>query len=546
MDGAQGESARKTLAKNFRALWRRVGDYDYLEEVVRDIHTLRPWREGWIAVKGALAYDGKSFEPEILKQIQSLEAFLKPSNLLEKARVFAFSDQRRGLDLDDIYFDEDETAPDFGKAFAIAKELGKQVAQAEETFLEILPELVSVNGRRLISFGEGLAEGAQNRALMWKNLVEQLQKTEPDKRQIEALMGFIWACRKLDRDFYNIAMDAMIEDDIFSEHFPSFQIPPLDDQRGVARLKDSLAFGRASAETYRQLAYGRAHDSINDDDLAEILDEIMKLPNGNSVVIAVLSMRFHGCSEFTPSATLVAVAAKALLAVDFSDRASGSRNDGYDLAQIVSKFLTSPEYKEVAVALCQRLSEAMSDAFSMVHEYGYYISSLAPVCPDEFLDIFLEGDDIKHYMLSNIFSDDHGHRQTPLKKIDDDRLIAWCERDPQTRYPALSNVIATYEFAEGSDKPKWRPIAYRILSKGAYIEGVLNNLAYSIHPKSGWTGSLADILERRISLFEEFYDHEDSMISSWARQTYVNYTTEIRQRKELEENRSRDAYESFE
>lgn len=183
---------RQELGNKLRGLWLKVGNYDFLEDAARKIHSERPWREGWIAIKSIIGFDKKQYPPEVLSRIYALEEFLRPNNLLDKARIFAFSD--KAIDIEGVYWDDENPVSGLEKAYAITRELGKQVAQSPSVFEKILSEIVSTSGQRILTFGEGLAEGASNPNEIWTQLKNQFFNTDPERREIRALLdlfGFV-------------------------------------------------------------------------------------------------------------------------------------------------------------------------------------------------------------------------------------------------------------------------------------------------------------------------------------------------------------------
>jgi hypothetical protein len=69
------KKARKILSQNLRGLWTKGGMYDFLENAARQILEREAWNEGWIAVRGIIRYDGKSFDSKILERLHKLEIF---------------------------------------------------------------------------------------------------------------------------------------------------------------------------------------------------------------------------------------------------------------------------------------------------------------------------------------------------------------------------------------------------------------------------------------------------------------------------------------
>ena len=242
--------------------------FDAIEESARKIQAQKVWNDGWIAVREILRYDAKEFSEEVQERLRRLEKLLKPFDLLEQARTFALSDQHGPLDLADDFDDSEAPSDGWHRAEETTRKIGAEVAQSPNTLKTLLPDLVSTSGARLRSFGCGLADGCSDKHEMFNMLRVEIEKTSPEKRNIDVLLGFLSASAVSDPSFYNSILDTLVRDDILGQLFPAFQTISTIDQRGVERLHEALDLGKAQIHTFRYLAFGGTHESINDDDLA--------------------------------------------------------------------------------------------------------------------------------------------------------------------------------------------------------------------------------------------------------------------------------------
>ena len=111
---------------------------------------------------------------EAAPRLSALEADLRPSSLQERVRAVVLGNRSRGLELDDMDGDGD---PISARAHleGIARELGEAVATSDDTFAELLPDLVR-GGNRAWAFGRGLASASPDRRATWARLVEGLER----------------------------------------------------------------------------------------------------------------------------------------------------------------------------------------------------------------------------------------------------------------------------------------------------------------------------------------------------------------------------------
>jgi hypothetical protein len=403
------------------------------------------------------------------------------------------------------------------------RKIGSQVAQDTDTLTALLPELVSTFNTRLHSFGRGLADGCSDKQELWQILCAQLEKTPSEKRQIGVLLGFLSSCAESDPVFYSSTLDNLTRDHLLGEWFPIFQTTSTIDQRGVERLHEALSTGRVKIDTFRYLAWGRVHESISDDDLAELLKEILSKEGGSGAVIEILNMRFYRPKEeFSEySRSLIAVARDVLSMYPFPGERTRHNNLDYDLAQIARVCLNGHEGINASTEVCQHLAEAITDNHIYAFDYPDLLNVLARTQPFVFLNVFLGNGGFKGYQRRRMFADDFERRSNPLNQISDDDLISWCDNDPKVRYPLIAS------------------------EKAPDLSVVLNHLANSIWPKS-WSGSLADILQKRSVLFQSLYQHDNAEIRAWAKGRYSALQETIKIEREGEERNSRKRNESFE
>lgn len=541
------KKARKVLSDNLRGLWTKGTMFEVLENSINQIQAQQAWNEGWIAVRGIIRYDSKGLKKEVLERLHRLEKLLKPNDLLERARTFALSDEHHTFGLEADFDDTGDASSGWRRVQETTRKIGSQVAQDTHTLNALLPELVSTHNTRLHSFGRGLADGCSDKQELWQILCTQLEKTPSEKRQVGVFLGFLSSCAESDPAFYNSTLDTLINDDLLGEWFPIFQTTSIIDQRGIERLHDALDTGKAKIHTYQNLAWGRVHESISDADLADLLKEILTKEEGIGVVLEILKMRFHRTDEESPeySGSLIAVARDVLSMYPFPAERGRHNNQDYHLAQIARICLNGHEGISAATEICQHIAEAITDNRIHAFDYPDLLNILARTQPFVFLNVFIGNDGIKGYQRRRMFADDFERHSNPLNQISDDDLLSWCDNDPKKRYPIITSAIQAYSESAETSGLGWEPIIYSIFEKAPDLGVVLEHLADAIRP-TGWTGSLANILQKRSVLFQSLYQHDNAEIRAWARGQYSALQETIKRERECEERHNRERNEIFE
>lgn len=534
------------LAEKFRGLWTQVGIYDELEAATREICDNGYWKEGWVAVRTTKRFDGKDMEPNILSRLNNLDLMLKPITLIERAKLFAFSDYGFSLDLVDTVEDEDES-DDYLIVEKITRSLGHDVGVDEEIFLEILPDILTKDGVRLFTFGQGLADGAVNPNKMWNDFREQLSTLEESTRNYQALRGFLNAISKIDTKLSEKFLDDAVSDMVLASAYPWLQASIEEiNLQGVERLKRSIAYGLAPIWQYRCLAYGRVHEAIGDDDLCELLRLIASKDNGLEISIEILQMRLHGnTKENDLSNAIISLAQELLLNYQFLRKDNRNDHIDYKLAAIVKVCFTDESAESSARILCSTLIKAYTNYNIYSMDYNKVVEALAITQPKVFLDVFLGEDVSDDYFIERLFSVGIRTHSNPMNFIDDELIISWCEENPKIRYPKVSAAIIPYQKSEKGSAFEWTPLALKVVTNSHDPSVVLNEFRSTLRPTS-WSGSRAEVMQSRVCLISELKNHENSFVANWAYKEEGLFMEEIRSEREWELKRESERNERFE
>jgi hypothetical protein len=530
-NGPVAPHARAALAEKFRGLWLSAGCPDDIVRVCSAIRKKMFWPEGWLAVRQALDLDGKGFDAARLAQLVAIETALRPTDLPQQVRAVVFSTRLQGVDLGDF---EDHSDDNITKRMArteeLAQQLGKSVVNDEAIFTELLPELVSTDGR-LWSFGQGLVEGTANPAALWNRLVTALATTEEGARKPQVLRGFLQQLRATNPALAIALLDEAVEHETLGVLYPFLQVAVPLDAADVARLKRSLALGRSPAVMYGYLAYGRATDPIAPPDLQGLILGIASLPDGQGVGIEILQMRFHSDKEAKReiASELIATGRELLQRIVFAR--SNIREDHW-LGDISAACLTGEEGAAIVTGICQRFKRAVAKYETSAANHDDLLVGLFTVQPIAALDGLCGGDQADLELGVRALRE-VGSRRHPLAVVSDDNLLRWCDVEPETRYQAMADAI-TISIPAGHNTPlRWTSLALRFLEKAPDPSAILRIFTSHFSPRGGWSGSLSTIIESNAALLDQL-DAYPAL-----QDTVTEQKTEVR--KWIEQERSRES-----
>ena len=296
--------------------------------------------------------------------------------------------------------------------------------------------------------------------------------------------------------------------------------------------------------SFEQLAWGRRHEAIDDDDLAALMQKLLTKEGGIRVVIEILSMRFHrekGKPD-TYSKKLIAVSRDVLLQYDYEEKQNRNRHPDYRLAQIAGVSLHGQEGTQTATQLYQLLAKGFQEYQIYSFHYPRLLGMLAVVQPYIFLDTFIGRDE---YMFRRMRFDDLERADSPVNHIPEEVIVDWCEQAPEIRYPLIVSSMQMYSKLKDSEELCWHPILFTIFEKTPNLQAVLSQLANEIYPMS-WSGSRAEAMAKRSTLFTQLSEHPNSEIREWAtmQNQKLQLAVQTERERELKENQER--FERFE
>ena len=540
--------AKKLIAQRFRGLWIKAGVFDELVRVTKSIVDKGSWNEGWIAVRATIRFDAEHMKDEPLSQLRKLEKLLAPNNLLEKARTYALSDHTNSFDLDDIEGDTEGSASDrYGRVEEITRQLGKEVANDESIFKALLSDIVTGKGARLYSFAQGLAEGCSDPLLMWQNIREQLASVDDIHRNFITPCGFLSSIAGKNRELSDQILDNAVTDEILGTRFPLLQTSVEIDEQGVNRLKESLVKGIAPIWTYRNLAWGRVHELINDEDLCELLKLIASRGGGLAVAIEILHMRIYNNKDnkLEHSDIIISTGQQLLSKYVFDSEKVNKDHMDYELGIIADACLVNEDGASTAETVCINYTQALLEYNITPWDYDDLLNSIARKQPQAFLNNFLGDIEVFDYRLKRVFTNEFERKTNPLSQIDNSVIIDWCEIKPSVRYPIIAASIIPFSVNKDNNQLEWTPLALFIINNTPDVIEVLNEFKRTFRPTS-WVGSRADIMQKGLDLISSLKSHQNPVVVEWARIEERVLEEEIKSERRWEQENTKSRDQRFE
>lgn len=496
-DHAQG--VRQSLAQHFRGLWQFAKLRTQLEELIRGVASTGFWREGWIAVRRALTYDGPQMDPPERKRLEDLLARLGPVGVAQRVRALVLQPaQGSYIDADDIDGDPPESFEAREKRLVeTVEKLGRSVACDEEVLDQLLPELLG-SGGRLIGFGRGLALGAPDPKALWSKLVTQVAAGQ--KSYVSVLGGFISGLSDRDRASAGELLDEATTNGSLAAWFPYLQSFGGLDDVALKRLHRVLGLGDVPVAGFDWLGYYSQADELPEEDLANLLLAIAAKPDGAAVVVRILAQRIRLARNRKQVLALRLVRVGHVALNGYSLKKDKHDREDHDLGEVIRGTLIGDEGMPVARRLCNALRLAVANHQVYAFDQDALTSSLLAVQPTVVLDEFFEGDERARTASVELLTRQTRHQKNPMATVSAELLLEWCDHAPTVRYPIAAAVGALFEEAD-EELSAWRPLARQLLERAPGPLVVFNELVDRLHPMS-WSGSLATKLESRLKLLD--------------------------------------------
>jgi hypothetical protein len=251
---------------------------------------------------------------------------------------------------------------------------------------------------------------------------------------------------------------------------------------------------------FKQLAYGRATDTIPPADFKDIVLMIATMKAGYDVAVEMLSMRLHSHRERgEPIARELADAGCELLRQ--LNLATKNDQGDYQIGEIAKDCLTGEHGAAVATTLCARLRAAVTTYQTYAFCHDDLLDALFNAQPRAALDGLCGGDSEELDRGIRLLRDVEG-RKRPLAVVSEADLLRWCDENPRSRYPALAIVINIIEQVR-DNPPRWTSVALRFLERAPDPAAVLHQFVPQFVPSSGWMDSSVAILESNATLLDQ-------------------------------------------
>lgn len=394
------------------------------------------------------------------------------------------------------------------------------------------------------AFGRGLAGASPNVRATWKRLVEELERTASEQRDIRVLQGFLSELWERDKGVAQQVLDAAMDQPALVNYLPLLQSVVELDSHGIKRLKRALSGGRVTVRECQSLAYGRSTEHAAGELLQELLLLIADQPDGVDVALEILSTRLDldRCAQRTCDPALVETGQSLLRRVMLRN---DSERRHYELSFVVKACLTGPGANRVAAEIATALINAATARDIYAFENDDLLTALFEVQPGAVLDALFDGDESKQKTSVRAFALLGELHTNPADVVPCDTLIAWCETDRERRYVLAASIITFTHRPDKRGSVKWSEHAKAILTRAPDPKAALEVFIRRFHPRS-WSGSRAAVIEANGRLLDRLDSLVPSGVAPFVTKAKAQLAQDVARERQRETEHDRAMDERFE
>ena len=520
-DGALSTQGSKLLKDKWRELWN-LGMSDALigaAEKIKDKFSF--WSDGWCAIRETIHFDHEQITKDKMDKLESLADAVKPTRLIDRAKMYISS----GYSLEWILRREQSNDESIETA---TRKLGKEIAGDPVVFDELLPDILTCQEfPYTYHLGQGLFDGCKNSVLMWDTLRNGMLLLEKEKWNYQSLRGFLNALSEKNLNIAEDILGNVADDPEIGRIYPFLETSFKISARGVQRIKRAIKNNYAHTRDYAQLAYGMAHEAIDDKGVSEIITLLAATPGGIYAAVEILYFRLV---EKSASDVIKLTARKIFedISEENFDKLQPLIQD-HKIAAIIACCYKDDDAKESMRILCKKLAKLLTMPY---HSFNQIMGAFAKTHPTIFLDEFL-GEGTHTGSLELKFS---------LNQIDKDIIIKWCQSQADDKFAKVFSAIQQDRRDDQGDS-ELTPLALKMINNAPNPIAVLNQL--NIMP-SVWEGSRANIVRSKIKLLTDLQGHSNLDISNWAKdkeQCYKEIAENIEKGERFNERYENEGFE---
>lgn len=536
------------LTNRLQGLWKI--DIDSVKQALHDIiisnlnnHTSPVI---WSAVSMALKFDDEKNSLKEKEKLRELAAAAGPDTFEKRIELLLFSNEHAFYGMEERESNGEKKRVGYEVALEKTRLLAEELLNKPKDKVDIIISRCLAekgNDFRMEVFAKRISSEGEWGDYILRKLKETLSEPDIGRLNMAFICGSFSGLYQEDRSVVDALLDGLIENPLTLNIFPALQLSVPLDENAVRRMKSHLSRAGTDASAYSGIANGQRHAMLSDDELIDLLSTFEPCKNGYNCVLDILDMRinYNSTKDYKVSDNIISYSQDFICSLlrHFANLNRYEQSHHLEmLAKRVFKGASDEKLCQFAAAIFFCLNQSY---------YSFDLHKLLRIVTGENLTLVLnllsseEGktdDDVAKALYFTL----HDH---PLeeRELNADEVLAWGDKDPDTRFRFIAELLVPYSQAEGGYT--WTELSKSMLLRSNDVEALLAVMVSNFRPRETSDGWSAKMEEQRV-LLTELQCSERADISTAARQLLVQFDRSIQQEKESERREFSDREERFE
>lgn len=547
---------RSKIAAKFKYLAAHSGPAEPLIDLAVYLADHGGWPGGWAGTQAAAREAKERGQIEDAEKYQALANKLKPGSLHDRIITYVLVDHWDLMDVTETSKKDGERVADaLEKINAICTHIGEELASQTETLFEHLPSFYASNSNKILTVAKEVGRKTDDIELVWNAIVCALVSPDTEVNNLALPCGFLAGLADANRPAAEHLLDNALENEALHPNLMNFQSVVGLDEKGVERVVIASNLETVPSHTFRALGYGRATDGLSSSAFREMMRAVISRDTAYDSAVHVVKMRlFSRNSDNSPLDSDEQEIGRYLL--QKLKLTKNSKTEDYTLSEIARMCMRPELDADLAISICEKLLTSLSDYTISGFDFASFIGTISKLFPREVLDTLLEGASGTMEGRRSLFGSFSDHRVCPIQLMPEQEVLAWAKAAPEKRCIQLAEAMRPWRpLAPKQSQPhaiendthyiEWLPVVLELMKTAPNTKEVVEEFVYSLRP-SGWSGSLADILENRLHLIEQLCTDENTKLSDAAKPALDAFKGWIAREREREAQESRKRDERFE
>lgn len=532
------ERCEKMLSSHLRSLISENLLDDVVGLVERVVEKKGIWLEAIEGLGDWLYFDGTEAPSKLTKRITQLYAKLLPTDLVDQALLYTKFWAAEIRDPDARYNRESNSPRDYEYSTRKALDIAKAIAPDPMLVERAITAMAGKELNNAFAFARelGLHINNPDRAVA---LALDAYEGGDGKKTMQFIRGLLNGIDAKDEATGTRCIKAALEHSVFkSDAVGAFSSVKLTADR-LREITEMLKGGKIEPASCSFLSYGRGLDHFSSVEIAPFIDELSANhgPTGVWTALEVISMYLHGRTTLDPQ--LEIQLKDILTSARLLDKPLNISRDGYVLETLVEhihEYGTLDEAFVVDLAaqivrLCQikdyEVFHALDSTFAKI------VSTLVKAKPvaiwnsiSRFYEVATPIE--KHQLDSLLGTSGRGEAYLGagvLFDLKESILVDWAREAPENRVGFLCDFYPLLVDKVGGGKT-WHPAFERLAVEFGEFKSFRQQAFGRLRPSSWW-GSMVPFLEVFLEPLESWFEHQNTALAQWSRETYRSLRRQI-------------------